>query len=173
MKIFIATLILISLAVNGSPVKSKQDHDFVDIYQEIGYQSIEVELDEFQKHFNKRVRLPVRLPGVAFTHHMARFNDLEGNINDSLEIMYVSDQSPENHFKIDVRPLEYKIPIREDHIRKNVTLNNGQAACFLNIFRFNVLVFEFEGWQYMLSIDSRVKDDRPDETLVRIADSIN
>lgn len=42
----------------------------------------------------------------------------------------------------------------------------------MTISGFNVLVFERDGWQYMLSIDKRVSDKVTPETLLDIANSI-
>lgn len=143
-----------------------------DIYRKIGYQSVEDELVKFEDHYEKNLNLPFRVPPVAFTHHFGRFNDLEGEINDSFEIEYISDQSPENHYKVDVRPIKYKIPVKEQYVVKKVILEDGGTANYMKVSRFNVLVFEKNDWQYMLSVDNRIEDKVPFETLIKIAESI-
>jgi hypothetical protein len=112
------------------------------------------------------------VPPVGFTHHFGRFNDLEGEINDSFEIIYISDQSPENHYKMDVRPIKYKIPVKEPYVVKKVILEDGDMANYMRVSGFNVLVFEKDDWQYMLSVDSEIEDKVPVETLIEIAESI-
>lgn len=145
---------------------------FEDIYGEIGYQSVEVELEKFEDRYEKNLKLPFRLPPVAFTHHFGRFNDLEGEIIDSIEIIYISDQSPENHYKVDVRPIKYKIPVKVQYVVKKVILEDGETVNYIKVSGFNVLVFGKDDWQYMLSVDNRIEDKVPLETLIKIAESI-
>ncbi|MFC0270496.1 hypothetical protein ACFFIX_03370 [Metabacillus herbersteinensis] len=82
---------------------------------------------------------------------------------------FISDQSPENHYKIDVRPVNQKIPIREKYVLNVFKLKSGNDATYMKIAGFNVLVFERDSWQYMLSVDKRVSDKVTPETLVQIA----
>ncbi|MCM3666168.1 hypothetical protein M3204_17250 [Mesobacillus subterraneus] len=145
---------------------------FEDIYEKIGYQSVEDELVKFENHYVENLNLPLKLPPVDFTHHFGRFNDLEGEINDSFEIEYISDQIPENHYKVDVRPIKYKIPVKEQYVVKKVRLEDGETANYMNVSGFNVLVFEKDHWQYMLSVDNRIEDKVPLEKLIKIAESI-
>jgi hypothetical protein len=145
---------------------------YEDIYGKIGYQSVENELEKFEDHYDASLNLPLRVPPVAFTHHFGRFNDLEGEINDSIEITYISDQSPEIHYKVDVRPSKYKIPVKKQYVVKKVILEDGETANYMKVPRFNVLVFEKDDWQYMLSVDNRLEDKVPVETLIKIAESI-
>lgn len=54
-------------------------------------------------------------------------------------------------------------------------MKNGSEASYvvgLGI-GFNLFVFERDGWQYVLSIDSDVGDKVPPEVLVQIANSID
>jgi hypothetical protein len=80
------------------------------IYPEIGYKTVE----EAVKDFKQNLELPLRVPPITFTHNFGRFSDLDGEINDSLEVKLISDISPGNHYKINVRPVKYKIPISVD-----------------------------------------------------------
>ena len=43
----------------------------------------------------------------------------------------------------------------------------------MNISDFNVLVFERDNWQYMLSVSKRISDMVAPETLVQIANFID
>lgn len=119
------------------------------------------------------MKLPLRVPPITFTHHFGRFNDLEGDLNDSFEVEFISDKSSENHYIIDVRPLKYKIPIRDKPVLGVYKLENKNEATYLNISGFNVLVFERDYWQYMLSVDKRVSKQVTPEILVEIANSID
>ena len=72
---------------------------------------------DFEQHFKQRIQLLLRVPPISFIHHFGRFNDLEGYTNDSLEVEFLSDFSSESHFKIDIRPIKYGIPIREKCVK--------------------------------------------------------
>lgn len=165
-------ILLTQLSVIKVNATENEPQRFEDIYKKIGYQSVEDELGKFEDHYEKSLNLPLKLPSVAFTHHFGRFNDLEGEINDSFEIIYISDQSPENHYKMDVRTIKYKIPVKEQYVVKKVILEDGETANYMKVSGFNVLVFEKDDWQYMLSVDSKIEDMVPVETLIEIADSI-
>lgn len=146
---------------------------FEQIYPEIGYKTIQEAVSETEQHFNQKLKLPLRVPPIEFTHYFGRFSDLEGEINDSFDVELVSEKTPENHFKIDVRPIKYKIPIRDNYVLGVYELKNDNKATYMNISSFNVLVFDKDNWQYMLSIDKRVSDKVTPEILVEIANSID
>ena len=146
---------------------------YEEIYPEVGYKTVEVALDDFEQHFKRKLKLPLRVPPISFTHHFGRFNDLDGNTNDSFEVTFINDQLSENHYKIDVRPIKNSIPIREGYVIKTFELKNGIIATYMTISGFYVLVFERDDWQYMLSIDKRVSDKVTPETLLDIANSID
>ncbi|MFF2177395.1 hypothetical protein ACFVT8_13110 [Lysinibacillus sp. NPDC058147] len=146
---------------------------YEEIYPEIGYKTVEAALEDFEQHFKQKLKLPLRVPPISFTHHFGRFNDLDGDINDSFEVTFINDQLSENHYKIYVRPIKNNIPIREKYVVKTFELKNGSVATYMTISGFNVLVFERDDWQYMLSIDKRVSDKVTPETLIDIANSID
>ena len=85
----------------------------------------------------------------------------------------INDEISENHYKIVVRSLKYKLPIREKYVLKTFELKNGTVATYMTISGFNLLVFERDNWQYTLNIDKRVSDKVTPETLVDIANSID
>ena len=89
---------------------------YEEIYPKIGYKTVEDALDDFEQHFKQKPKLPLRVPPISFTHHFGRFNDLDGDINDSFEVAFINDQLSENHYKIDVRPIKNNIPIREKYV---------------------------------------------------------
>ncbi|WP_459502417.1 hypothetical protein [Bacillus sp. C1] len=94
-------------------------------------------------------------------------------MNDSVEVECISDKSPENHYKIDVRPVKYKIPIRDKYILGVYKLKNGLQATYMNISGFHVFVFDKNNWQYMLSVDKRISNRVTPKVLFEIANSID
>lgn len=170
--LFLLSFCLLFLLVIIATANNKPS-PYEDIYPEIGYKSVGEASKDFEQHFKQRLKLPLRVPPISFTHHFGRFNDLEGDTNDSFEVEFISDLSSENHYKIDVRPIKYGIPLREKYVLKTFELNNGNVATYMTISGFNVLVFESGNWQYMLNIDKRVLDKVTPEILVEIANSID
>ncbi|MDT8861157.1 hypothetical protein N0O92_13020 [Alkalihalobacillus sp. MEB130] len=147
---------------------------YEEIYPEIGYITVEEAVKEFEHHFKQDLKLPLRLPPLSFTHHFGRFSDAEGDINDSLELEFINEKSPENHYVVFVRPIEHKIPIKNKRVMKRFTLKNGSEAKFINVSdSIEALVFERDHWQYMLSIPKRVSDKVTPNMLVDIANSID
>lgn len=146
-------------------------------FPEFGYTTAEEAIKEFEDHFNRDLKLPLRIPPITFTHYLGRFSNFDGDKsdkNDTLELKFISEKEPKNHYKIDVRPIEYKIKIPDKYILKKVTLKNGNEAIYM---KFSggayALVFERDKWQYMLSIDRRTSDKVTVEVLVKIANSID
>ena len=60
------------------------------IYPEIGYKTVADALDDFEQHFKQELKLPLRVPPISFTHHFGRFNDLDGDYNDSFEVTFIN-----------------------------------------------------------------------------------
>jgi hypothetical protein len=144
-----------------------------DFYRGIGYETVDAALSDFEKHFNLELQLPLRVPPLAFTHILGRFNDLSGEENDSFEAEYINEKSPDNHYKITVRPVKHKIEFNREKIIKVIELNNGKEAMFIDLEGFNVLVFERNNWQYMLSLNKKVSNVMLPGTLVKLANSID
>lgn len=147
-------------------------HTYENIYREIGYQSVTKAVREFENYFSAAVNLPTRLPPGEFTHCFARFNDSEGNANDNLEVTFVSERFPENHYKIDIRPNISKIKVPANQVLKTVELTEGQNGTFIRVPGFDVLVFERDNLQYILSMDKRMSQKGTD-LLVKIAESLD
>jgi phosphatidate phosphatase PAH1 len=141
---------------------------------EVGYQSVDEAVVEFERHFNKELKLPTRVPPISFTHQFGRFNNLDGEINDTLEVIFVNEQLLDHHFKIDVRPIEDKIKF-EQYESKVFKLKNGKNARYIEnqIRHFHLLIFETGEWQYVFSIDKDVSEEVTPEILVQIANSID
>ena len=157
-----------AIDIEGSPPYEK-------IYSEIGYTTIEEAVKDFEEHFKRELKLPPRIPPISFTHQFGRFSNLEGDMNDTFEITFISEQEPQNHFKIDVRPIEHKIQFSDKNVSKVFKLNNGSNAKYMEKLSlgFNHLLFERDNWQYMLSIDKDVSNIVTAEILVQIANSID
>lgn len=171
------SLLLISfcllLYLNIYATANDKTSSYEETYPEIGYQTVEGALDDFEQHFKQELKLPLRVPPISFTHHFGRFNDLDDDINDSFEVVFINENLSENHFIIDVRPIKNKISIKEKYIIKTFELKNGIVATYMTISDFNVLVFERDDWQYMLNVDKRVSNKVTPETLLDIANSID
>ncbi|EDL62775.1 hypothetical protein [Bacillus sp. SG-1] len=144
-----------------------------DIYREIGYTSAEEAVREAENHFNQELKLPLRVPPIQFTHILGRFNDLDGEENDSFEMKYINEKTTDNHYKINIRPIQQKFQYKKEEVIKTIKLKDGNEAVYLDHSGFNVLVFEKENWQYMLSINKKVSELMLPGTLVKIANSID
>lgn len=171
-------IILLLLNVIGSNEKAYANTNnfprpFEEIFPEVGYKSVEEAIKEFEDYFKQDLKLPLRHPPITFTHQFGRFSNLEGDSNDSFEVKFISDKSPENHYKINVHPIKHKISIPDKHVLKLVKLKNGNDATYMNVSGFNILVFERDNWQYFLSIDKRLSRKVTLEMLIDIADSID
>ncbi|NYF23403.1 hypothetical protein [Sporosarcina sp. JAI121] len=142
---------------------------YEEIYPEIGYKTVEDALGEFEQHFKQKLKLPLRIPPISFSHHFGRFSDLD----DSFEVKFINEKLSENHYKINVRPITNEIHKSEKYAVKTFELKNGIVATYMTISGFNVLVFERDDWQYMLNIDKRVSDKVTPETLLDLANSID
>ena len=121
--------------------KQQEKHkSFEEGFFEIGYKSLKEAHEDFEGHFNQELKLPLKVPPVEFTHYFGRFSDLDEEINDSFDVEFISETSPENHYKIDVRPIKYKIPIENKSVVKIFKLQNGNDAWYTETSGFNVLV---------------------------------
>ena len=143
-------------------------------YLNSGYKESSKALQETEDHFKRKIALPTQLPPIPFTHSMGRFNDLEGVENDKLEIFFINEDLPQNHYSIRIQPIEYGLEFREEQIDQKIKLEDGNQSIYTTtiFLGFNLLVFEKEGWQYILSIDKRNSDKVTKEVLIKIANSI-
>jgi hypothetical protein len=145
-----------------------------------GYKSADDAVIECEKHFNRNIELPIKLPPVKFSYVFGRCGiNTAYNINDHLEIEYVGDGravNAKNHFVVVIRPINQKIKgiISKREVVRSYKLEDGTEAEYGTLFRGNVnaLVFERKGWQYLLWVDKRIEDKVPAELLVGIANSI-
>lgn len=146
---------------------------------EIGYKSVEQAWKECEKLFGRELNLPLQQPPIAFTHRFGRCSHIEaaGSKNDHFEIEYVHEGQGKNHYMVRVNPVENRIkdfPRKKDVIR-TYTLKDGSKAVYgttPSTHLFSLLVFERDGWQYILSVDRRVEASVPAEVFVKIAESV-
>ncbi|MBT2605566.1 hypothetical protein J7E55_21520 [Bacillus sp. ISL-53] len=139
---------------------------------DIGYMPVEEALKTCESHFNKKIKIPYKLPPIAFTHQLGRCNHTYG-INNDFEVELINENIPKNHYIIRVRPSEHRITFKQEQIDKKYKISNGTYALYVTNRApvHNFLVFERDGWQYMLSIDKRISDKIPPKVLIEIADS--
>ncbi|MBM7694015.1 hypothetical protein JOC77_003459 [Peribacillus deserti] len=172
LKIFIT----FSIPVNNAVYANTNDTppSLEEMYTQIGYKSVEEAVKEYENHLKKDLTLPLKMPSLAFTLQVGRFEeDKKYDINDSLDVHFMSDKLPENHFTITVRPLKNKFDFKDRGSQKVFTLNNGEKAIYFEHQIFNFLVFEKDNWQYMFGIDKRVSKKVTPDILVEIANSID
>ena len=149
------------------------DYHFEKTLFEIGYKEVYEALQESKAHFQRNIALSTQLPPIPFTHHFGRFSNLDGDMNDGFEIKYINKVSIHNHYSIRVRPVEYRLEFRQDYIQQSFKLKKGTEAIFSTMpLGMNFLLFENDGWQYMLLVDKRISDIVTPEVLVEIANSI-
>lgn len=177
--ILLMTLIsCISFAIPNSKLVYAKSNDnppsVEEGYTQVGYKSVNQAVKDFENHYKRDVSLPLRLPPIPFTHQVGRFSeDKEYDINDVLDVEFINEKSPENHFNIYVRPLKNKIHFTNRCNQRTLMLNNGQESIYIRERLFNILVFEKGNWQYMLGIDKRVANTVTPEVLEEIANSID
>ncbi|KMK75251.1 hypothetical protein [Alkalihalobacillus pseudalcaliphilus] len=176
----LSLLVVISLLSMGFPnyevevAEVDKQRPMEEYMPEYGYTTVEVAVKELEEHFQKELKLPLRIPPLPFTHQFGRFNDSEGTSNDALDIEYINEEKPYIHYKMMIRHMDSKIPIREKRIIETYTLKNGHEATLINVSgRLQAFVFEREGWQYMLSVNSKCADIITPEVFVQIANSID
>lgn len=137
---------------------------------EIGYKTVEEAVNECENLFNEDIVLPYKIPPVQFTHYFGRCSKDIG-INNAFEIEFFNENTPENHYDLTLRSKKHSITFKPRHIDKTINLDKGKAFLIKNPIA-NVLVFEKENWQYILSVDKRISGQVPLEVMVDIANSI-
>ena len=173
LKVFVVfNLINMSFFVMGTYA----NHDksmFNQSFFEIGYKEVHQALQESENFYKQEIALPIQLPPIAFTHSFGRFNNYDGEVNDELEIQYLNKDSVINHYKINVKPIKYKIEFKDEQIDQTLLLKDGTEAIFSTwMTGSHLLIFEMNEWQYILSIDKRTSDRVTQEVFVEIANSI-
>ncbi|WP_245827688.1 hypothetical protein [Paenisporosarcina indica] len=149
------------------------NRQFQQSFFDIGYKEVHQALQDSENYYNQEIALPIQLPPVAFTHSFGRFNDYDGEENDEFEIQYLNKDSVINHYKINIKPIKYKIEFKEEQIDQTLRLKDGTEAIFSTwMTGSHLLVFEKNEWQYILSVDQRISDKVTQKVFVEIANSI-
>ncbi|WP_419179345.1 hypothetical protein [Gottfriedia acidiceleris] len=142
-------------------------------YSNLGYVSVDEAVKAFEQHFGQNLELPLRVPPIPFTHVFGRFNDLEGEQNDSFDMEFISEESSGIHFFINVKLAKYRMKIFDRDVVRVYKLNNGEKATYMNIRGANLLVFERGNFHYLFSANKKVSEKVTPEILVQIANSID
>ncbi|WP_047986427.1 hypothetical protein [Ornithinibacillus californiensis] len=147
-----------------------------EFYPSMGFKNVGMALQEFENNYNKKLPLPTRIPPLPFTHHFGKFSDSIGDINDRFVLEMLHENKPENHYIIEVRPIQNRMEVLDRFLIDTYTLKDGSEAKYAKFslkdkILFYYLVFERDGWQYKLSIDARVSDMVTPEIFVQIANS--
>lgn len=166
-------LFLIVLTLNLR-VTYADNYDFEKNYLQAGYKEVNQALLESNEYFKRSIALPTQLPPIPFTHQFGRFNKDDEKLNDMFEVIYLHEEFGDHHYFLRIVPVENALPLRSEHIEQELLLKGGQKAIYSsNIVQgFNILVFEKDGWQYLMAIDKRVSDKVTSERLMKIANSI-
>lgn len=182
-RFLIICLLLSNLFTNeilASSVEPQSDvPQFDEPYIEIGYKSVGEALKECETLNHRELKLPIKLPPMAFTHHLGKCVNDKENYNDEFQIEYLHESQGKNHYKIDVRPIEQKLDfgkLKRDG--KKYKFKDGSEAVYFTTKSpkarggFNILLFEKNGWQYRLSVDSRIGNHVTGDVLFGIAESV-
>lgn len=161
------------ISITHPSVHAQKQQSFEDFFYEIGYTSTSEAIVTCNKLFQKNIILPTRLPSIAFTHQFGRCNNLEGSLNDELELEYINQHEGKRHYILRVRPSKYRIEVEQLHqARKIYTLQDQTKAVLLQLKEIETLVFEKNGWQYMLSLNKEGIHTSPAEELIQIANTV-
>lgn len=177
--IYVLICNLFTPPIYASGIEPKNDvPQFEEPYFENGYTSVGDALKKCEMLHHREIKMPIKLPPIAFTHHLGRCVNDKENINDELQIEYLHEEKGMNHYNIDVRPIEQKLNYGKLRNITQYKLNDGNQALFFttqshkSMYGFNILVFEKNGWQYRVSVDTRVESKVTLNTLLRIAESV-
>ncbi|MEC0369619.1 hypothetical protein [Paenibacillus chibensis] len=156
--------------------KSDREKEAEALYRQYGYTSVEKAKADCEKKFGSTMPLPRSKPKVSFTHAYGRCNFNEKDpMNNELELEYIHMHQSGHHYKVEVRPVEYKIRSSYPERMRTVSLHNGSKAEFWitpGIRGFYVLFFDKYQWQYIVSVDKRIGTNTPEKLLTEIADSL-
>jgi hypothetical protein len=97
---------------------------------------------------------------------------MEGKSNDTFDAEFVNDEVPGNHYMIEVHSSKYSYTIKDKDILNVYKLNDGSKVTYTRISGFNVLIFEKDDWDYILSIDKRVSKKVTAESLIKITNPV-
>lgn len=159
---------------NDQGIKKPQDsYDQQGIF-ESGGELVEDAVRACEKRFGTAVHLPPQLPPVAFTHQYGRCYDMEGGLDEHLEIHYLNRYKPDNDYKIELYPLDNKqqlkhLSFQESELKDHTTINFFKGP----INTLQLLVFEKGNWQYLLTAENGASSEIGKQELTEIAKSLS
>ncbi|MFE0555021.1 DUF3889 domain-containing protein [Paenibacillus sp. NPDC058910] len=140
---------------------------------ESGGELVEEALRSCGKHFGTAIFLPPQLPSVAFTHQYGRCYDMEGGLDEHLEVHYWNRYKPEHDYKIALYPLENKQQLKHLSFQESELADHTTAKFYKGpINTLQLLVFEKGNWQYLLTAANRASSKISQQELTEIAESL-
>ncbi|MEO4053791.1 hypothetical protein [Solibacillus sp. CAU 1738] len=85
-------------SINANSKDVPRPESFEEIFTKGGYKTVEAGLEEFEDYYKQKLKLPLSVSPISFTHHFGQFIRSNDSIKDSFEVKFISDQIPENHF---------------------------------------------------------------------------
>ena len=146
-----------------------------EVYRNAGYTSVKRAHAACERVFGEPIDVPTRKPRVAFTHRFGRCVDAEGTANDRLEIEYVNEDEPRNHYQVLIYRQRFVGYPPERFVIDSYALADGTTALLARLPRHGpaeMLFFVHRGMQYVLSADSRIGAPASGEALADIANGL-
>lgn len=158
---------------NDQGIKKHYDSYDQQAIFESGYELVEEAIRACEKHFGTALFLPPQLPSVAFTHQYGRCYDMEGGLDEHLEVHYQNRYKHEHDYKIALYPLENKQQLKHLSFEESELSDHTTAKFYegpINTLR--LLVFEKGNWQYLLTAANRASSEIRQQELTEIAESL-
>ncbi|MGG4345307.1 DUF3889 domain-containing protein [Paenibacillus lautus] len=158
---------------NDQEIKKLQDSYAQQAIFESGGALVEEAMRACENHFGTSVFLPPQLPPVAFTHQYGRCYDMEGGLDEHLEIHYENRYKPEHSYKIELYPLENKQQLKHLSFEESELSDHTTAKFYEGpINTLQLFVFEKGNWQYLLTAANRASSEIRQQELTEIAESL-
>ncbi|WP_098744505.1 DUF3889 domain-containing protein [Paenibacillus sp. EZ-K15] len=158
---------------NDQGIKKLSDSYDQQAIFESGGELVEEALRACEKHFGTALFLPPQLPSVAFTHQYGRCYEMEGGLDEHLEVHYQKRYKHEHDYKIALYPLENKQQLKHLSFEESELSDHTTAKFYegpINTLR--LLVFEKGNWQYLLTAANRASSEIRQQELTEIAESL-
>ncbi|NRF89852.1 hypothetical protein HQN89_02205 [Paenibacillus frigoriresistens] len=172
-------LLCIAFLLVNSGTLYASNPSFEQTYYDAGFKSVQESLTECEHLFQREIKLPKIEPPVKFTHRFGKCNYVKedgiSSNNYHFEAEYLNQSKGEDHFIVRVYPIKnsFKGFPRERDTIQTYSLTDGSKAILGTTpgNGFNVLVFEKEGWYYILS-SARRSEKITGDVLIQVANSI-
>lgn len=166
------------LSIGISPGHDQGINKLQDYYDqqgifESGGELVEEAVRACEKHFGTAVYLPPQLPPVAFTHQYGRCYDMEGGLDEHLEIHYLNRNKLDNDYRIELYPLENKQQLKHLTFQESVLTDHTTAKFYKGPTNtLQLFVFEKGNWQYLLTAANGASSEIRQQELTEIAESL-